>query len=237
MDPLLETIGFHPDGDIDGLRAALRRPGGEVFGGDRGRCAKRVALTQGVEIVSTFDGGGLWPVYRRGTRVRGRVASIEQRSFGPFPLRVDVDVRDATGPRRASALCWSARREDWRSGESLVLAPAAFALDLVHCGPLGTGSPDGVPSGPRWLEPCPDAEIPGTSFLAAPVRSVRSATNPLSQRRFELVELDLLDAGLTVFVSRFQLDEAGLGIPRPGDWVSGTFVLVAERLRTACLGA
>jgi hypothetical protein len=235
MDPLLETIGFGPDTDIGALRAALRRPGGRVFGGDRSPFARRVHLTAGVEVLSTYDGQGLWPTFRRGARVEGRIAGLEYDSWGPYPLRAEIDVRERStggGPRRLSALAWSARREAWKVGESGSFAPAAFALDVAHCARRG---PSDVVPGPRWLEPDTHAELPGTTYLAAPILDVRRLENPLTGRTFDAVAVDVL-GGLSVFVSRWQLDEDACDRPRVGDWISGSFALVIERLRVAGIG-
>lgn len=234
MDVLLETVGFDPATRMGALRAALRRPGGRVFGGDRSPFARRTHLTRGVEILSTYDGLGLWPAFRRGARLEGRLASMDETPWGPFPLRASFEVNDRRGPRRLEALAWSARREAWEEDERVVLAPAAFALDVSHCGRLG-GRAASVGSGPRWIEPDTSGELPGTTFLAAPVRAVERFDNPLSGHPIRAIELDLFD-GLTVFVSPWQLEDDDRDEPEPGDWLAGSFALVVERLRVAGIG-
>lgn len=232
MDILLETIGFEPDTDVAALRAFLRRPGGRVFGGDRSAFARRAHLAGGVEIFSTYDGLGLWPVYRRGARIEARLADLRTEPWGPFPLRVALDVREGAAPRRIEALGWSARRESWEPGERAVFAPAGFALDVAFCGRAGGTH---VARGPRWIEPDSASELPGTTYLAAPVRAVQRFTNPHSGLPIRAVELDVL-GGLTVFVNPWQLADDARAEPRPGDWLAGSFALVAERLRVAGIG-
>lgn len=234
MDLLLETVGFDPATDMGALRAALRRPGGRVFGGDRAPFARRTHLARGVEILSTYDGLGLWPVFRRGARLEGRVATIDRDPWGPFPLRVGLDALDRDAPRRLDALAWSARREPWRPDERAVFAPGAFALDVAHCGRLG-GRDAREHRGPRWIEPVTDGELPGTTYLAAPVLDVQTFENPMSGHAIRAIELDLF-GGLTVFVSPWQLEDDDRDEPRPGDWLAGSFALVVERLRVAGIG-
>jgi hypothetical protein len=234
MEPLLETIGFGPDTDLERVRAALRRPGGAVFGGDRGPFARRAALGAGVEVLSTYDGIGLWPAYRRGLRLLGKLVDLATEPWGPFPLRASFEVRAADGPRRLDALAWSARRESWSAVGRALVTPSAFALDVAHCGPLGGRR--GTGRGVRWFEAEAGTDLPGTTFVAAPVRRVTALSNPLSGVSFELVELDVL-GGLSVFVSPWQLEHDGHARPAPGDWLAGSFVLVVERLRVgASLG-
>jgi len=205
-----------------------------VFGGDRSPFARRTHLARGVEILSTYDGLGLWPAFRRGARLEGRLASIEAEPWGPYPLRAGLEVADARGPRRLEALAWSARREPWHADERGVFAPAAFALDVAYCGRLG-GRDARAHDGPRWIEPDTNGELPGTTFLAAPVLGVQAFENPLSGHPIRAIELDLL-GGLTVFVSPWQLADDERDEPQPGDWLSGSFALVVERLRVAGIG-
>jgi hypothetical protein len=226
MEPLLETIGFPPETDLDVVRAALRRPGGGVFGGDRGPFARRAAIGGGVEVLSTYDGIGLWPVFRRGVRLDARLAELDARPWGPFPLRARLEVRGVDGPRRLEALAWSARAENWHTSARALVTASAFALDVAHCGPLGRGGAGGA----GWLEPEAGVDLPGTVYLAAHVTGVQELENPLTGAPFQLVELDLL-GGLSVFVSPWQLAHDGLAAPQVGDWIAGSFVFVVERLR------
>jgi hypothetical protein len=230
MEPLLETIGFPPETDLDVVRAALRRPGGAVFGGDRGPFARRTALGGGVEVLSTYDGLGLWPVFRRGVRMDARLSELDERPWGPFPLRAQLEVRGIDGPRRLEALAWSARAENWHTSTRAIVTASAFALDVAHCGPLGRGGHNAACGGRGWLEPEAGVDLPGTVYLAAHVTRVDELANPLTGAPFQSVELDLL-GGLSVFVSPWQLAHDGLVPPRVGDWIAGSFVLVVERLK------
>jgi hypothetical protein len=118
---------------------------------------------------------------------------------------------------------------------------AAFALDVEQVAgqpnqpsqrrgaPRVLASPF-EPSGQR-VAPLSGRQAPaGCVELELEVRRQRRQANRLTGRVYERFEASLGDGELTLFVSRWQLEQDGLPRPEPGAWIRGCFWIEARRL-------
>jgi hypothetical protein len=70
----------------------------------------------------------------------------------------------------------------------------------------------------------------GCVELLLPIRSIKKQINHLTGRVYERLETALGADSLTIFVSRWQLEQDRLPRPEPGAWIRGVFWLEARLL-------
>jgi hypothetical protein len=127
------------------------------------------------------------------------------------------------------------------AGQHAEFELAAFALDVeqVAAQPNQPSQRRGAPRllaspfepGGQRVAPLSGRQAPaGCVELELEVRRQRRQANRLTGRVYERFEAGLGDGELTLFVSRWQLEQDGLPRPEPGAWIRGCFWIEARRL-------
>ena len=249
MDFLLECIGFPPDQDQDELiQLVLERGEGVAWRGNP-EYHRRLDLGSGLELrLDQEEGQDFWtllPHYQVTQRLRVAVESLERVPDSPFdallvgwaspptPAVADAfEIAAARGDRPGLYLLstWitDARRLPKHLDLHHVLAiqTAGFAVDVSYSGiNVGGNVPSALerPHGAH-ITPLGDVGSPGgCSEVSLRIREVRHLRNPLTLRPVDLVIADAPERPLHLFLSPWQLQQAGIAPPRPGWRVEGTF--------------
>ncbi|MEM7309343.1 MAG: hypothetical protein AAF682_21855 [Planctomycetota bacterium] len=254
MDFLLECIGFPPDYQLQDLIETVRSEGEPIpWRGPSGEHLRR-ALAGGLEVRAEREEGtehwSVWPYFAVDHRLR--LATFEARRVPDSPFdRLLVGVANPALPREAgvgyedeappmaeeldehefllSAYVTDARRLPRRLpvGHVLALSVAGFAIDVSYVGPNEGAHEPGILERPRgaMFRPLGGEAGPGGCMeVSLRVRSLRHLNNPLTGVQVEVIEADAPGRPMSLFLSRWQLEEQGLPAPRPGWRVEGTFL-------------
>lgn len=146
----------------------------------------------------------------------------------------------APGAYPIAAWLTDARRLPDRIPHGLVLAVsiAGFALDVSYLGD------DAGAANPHFkereeaasIEPLGGLDDPGgCADVSVRIREVHALVNPITERRFDRIEVDAPERPHTLFVSRWQLEADGWPTPAPGLRIEGSF-LFTGRLAGGLLG-
>jgi hypothetical protein len=240
MDFLLECIGFPPGTDLAALERTVAERGEPVAWRGPAGVHRRLPLAAGLELrldrESGEDRGKLWPHFQSTWRLRVACARIEPGPDSPFdalllgeanpPLPHEVHAGD--DPYPFACYLTDARRvpRKLEPGHVLAVTAAGFALDVEDVREWSTPL-DGRQG--LFIKIADDPDAPGGCLeLALPVAALRHLENPLTGEPVELVELVAPGKPLQVFLSRWQLAEERLPLPRPGWRVSGTFLFAGR---------
>lgn len=243
MDFLLECIGFPPHTDLAELAARIRREGEAVaLRGPRGE-HRRLSFPGGLEVRLDREEGAandsLWPYYDVPRRLRVAVDGLRRVPDSPFdalltgranpPLPEDPWCEANGEEYPLSAYLCDARRlpRQLPRGHVLAVSIAGFALDVSYVGPNeGVQNPYlAEEPGGAVLLPLEGSEQPGGCMeLSLPVRAIHHLENPLTHEPIEMVEADAPGRPLDLFLSRWQLRNHLLPLPRPGWRIEGAFL-------------
>jgi len=204
----------------------------------------------GLEVRLDQDEGdareSIWPHFESQRRLRVSVQSIQRTPGAPFdallhgianpPIPNDPD--DPWGELGGDdyPLCaWlsNARRlpPKLADGHVLAISIAGFALDVTYLGPNeGVRDPYILeePFGAQLL-PLEGSESPkGCMELSLRVRKLRHLGNPLTREPVVALEVDAPGRPLELFVSRWQLANAGYDSPRTGWRIEGAFLFTGR---------
>lgn len=242
MNFLLECFGFPPDADEqtivqqvinEGESVPWRGPEGEHY---------RLQIATDLELrVDREEGSEHWsilPWYRESASLRVAVRDLLRAPDSPFdillvgwadpPVRaLDEEVK-RDGSYLFSTYLTDARRlpERLPKNHTLALSVSGFAIDISYLGPNeGVQDPlilDGE-SG-AWIQPLGGSGSPGgCNELSVRIQEVRHIRNPLTGRDIDILRVDAPSRSLHLFVSPWDLREAGYPSPRPGDRIEGVF--------------
>jgi hypothetical protein len=250
VDFLLECIGFPPDHGLAALVQTVKARGETIPYRGPGGEHLRYPLSGGLEVrAEREDGDDHWsvlPFFRVDHRLR--LAVLEMRALPDSPFdRLLFGVANPALPRAAgtdqgahvpgtlpelrqeefllTAYVTDARRlpAALPAGHVLAVSVAGFALDVSYVGP-----PDGAgarESHGAFFRPLGELGDPGGCMeISLPVHSLRHIRNPLTGIEVAVVEADAPGRPLSLFVSRWQLEEEGLPLPRPGWRIEGAFL-------------
>ena len=247
MDFLLECIGFPPGYDLGRLGQEIRSHGEAApWRGPHG-LHLRYPFSGGLEVRLDQEQGEsgetIRPYFETRRRLRVAVQSIRlsPESSGdallhglanpPIPDDPWQELSDEDYP--ICAWLSNARRLPRRldPGHVLALGLSGFALDVTYLGPN-----DGVrdpyilqePRGAQLL-PLEGPDAPnGCMELSLRIRSLRHLQNPLTGEPVEALEVDAPGRPLDLFVSQWQLANAGFANPHPGWRIEGAFLLIGR---------
>lgn len=242
MNFLLECIGFPPDAQEaeiiqrvlnEGESVPWRGPEGEHY---------RLPVAGGLELrLDREEGNEHWsllPWYREESRLRVALRDLIHVPDSPFdvllvgwadpPVRALGEGGVDGGAYLFSTYLTDARRLPQRlpQGHVLAVSVSGFAVDISYLGPN-----DGVRD-PRILDleagasiqPLGGAGSPGgCNEVSLRIQEVRHIRNPLTGRDVDILRVDAPSRALHLFVSPWDLEQAGLPNPRPGDRIEGVF--------------
>ncbi len=243
VDFLMECIGFPPDQDLSRLADLARERGERVPWRGPGGEHLRVSLGGGLGVrLDREEGRFVWsltPDYRSAQRLRVALDAVSLSADSPSDAFVagwanPLPREDPSTPSPDSypvrALLSDARRlpRTLERGHVIAMALAGFALDVSYIGPdSGAREPwvAGLPHGAAIL-PLDGAQQPAACLeVSLRILRVQSLTNPLTDRRVDLVEVETPGRSLPFFVSPWQLAADRLTLPRPGLRIEGTFFM------------
>ncbi len=242
MDFLLECIGIPPDHSREALVELLLERGESVAWRGGLLDERRLPLAGGLELRLERGPGAhwtLWPYYAETRRLRVAVSSLRTIPDSPFnvllsgwaapPIPEWSEPGDPPGEYFFSSYLTDARRLEPppEPGHVLAISTAGFALDITYVGPNEGGEHVSARerSGGALIQPLGGAEAPGgCNDLSVRVRSLRHVRNPITGIDVEIIEADAPERPLTLFLSRWQLEQDDLPSPRPGWRIEGTFL-------------
>ncbi len=246
MDFLLECIGFPPGTDHQALIDVVRRRGeGAPWRGDP-RDHLRLPLGEGLELRLDRDPERdfwtLLPHYQVAERLRVLVQRIRRMPDSPFDALLTgwaapptpEELADGLGklPGAFPLAAWltDARRlpRSIRSGAVIAISVAGFGLALERIAPNEQLSDRRILELDRECSVAPlggNDDPGGCVELSVRVKEVRTLRNSLSGELVRMVVADAPDRPLLLFLSRWQLEEESLPLPRPGWRVEGVFLL------------
>ena len=242
---LLECFGFPPDADEQTIVQQVIKEGESVpWRGPEGE-HYRLQIATDLELrVDREEGSKHWsilPWYRESASLRVAVRDLVRAPDSPFdillvgwaapPIRAleeEQGGEETEGAYLFSTYLTDARRLPARlpKGHTLALSVSGFAIDVSYLGPN-----DGVrqaeildqESG-AWIQPLGGAGSPGgCNELSVRIQEVRHIRNPLTGRDIDILRVDAPSRPLHLFVSPWDLKEAGYPSPRPGDRIEGVF--------------
>jgi len=243
MDFLLECIGFPPDTDYRALEARLLGSGETVPLVQAKGTHLRQPLVGGVELRLDREADSepcvIWPHFHSKRRLRvayrGRVPAqgtpydVVMHGLANPPVPGDPWGESAGMDYALSAHLTGGRLlpRSLPDGHVLALSVAGFGLDVSYCGPNeGVRDPNILeePSGAHLL-PSVGADAPlGCMDLSLRIRSIRRLENPWTQEPISILEVDAPGRPLELFVSPWQLGQAGLAAPQSGYRIEGSFL-------------
>ena len=242
MNFLLECIGFPPNAQESEIVQRVLREGESVpWRGPEGE-HYRLPVAGGLELrldrEEESEHWTLLPWYREEARLRVGLRDLVHVPDSPFdvllvgwadpPIRALGEEVSGSGAYLFSTYLTDARRLPQRLPEGHVLAVSVsgFAIDISYL-----GANDGVRD-PRildmeagaWIQPLGGAGSPGgCNELSLRIQEVRHIRNPLTGRDVDILRVDAPSRPLHLFVSPWDLKQAGLPSPRPGDRIEGVF--------------
>lgn len=243
MDFLLECLGFPPQQDPRELAELVRRRGESVaWRGPAGE-HMRLRLGGGLELRLDCEAEGepveVLPYFEAPQRLRIAVESLRRSPDSPSDVLLTGWVgppapglelaHEEPGAYQIATWVTDGRRlpREIERGHVLAVSIAGFGLDVAYVGPNEGGKTPGVLERPRGasIEPLGGVESPGgCAELSVRVRALRHLANPLTKRPVDLLEVDAPERPLYLFVSPWQLRDAGLAAPRPGWRIEGSFL-------------
>ena len=116
-------------------------------------------------------------------------------------------------------------------GHVIAVSIAGFSLDVTYVGPNEGVRDTFVLDEPHGalLLPVGDPDRPGGAMeLSLRIRSVRTLRNGLTQQTVRVLEVDAPGRPLDLFISPWQLAEAGLPEPRTGWRIEGAFLFTGR---------
>jgi hypothetical protein len=146
---------------------------------------------------------------------------------------IDGEPRNSPDSYPIAAVITDARRlpRTVEAGKVLALTLAGFALDVEYVGPF---DPSRLMRGRRldgggWIQPLGGEECPGGCVeISLPIVARRALANPVTEAKVELLEVQLPDRPLALFVSPWQIECDGLEAPCEGSRIEGTFLLTGR---------
>jgi hypothetical protein len=248
VDFLLECIGFPPDQNFEELVALARRSGEPVAWRGPGGEHFALPLGGGLELrIDREDGGGPWTLYphfRTHDRLRLSVETVRELPDSPYDAMVtgwanppvDGDPSSAPDAYPLSAILTDARRlpRGLLRGHVLAVSLAGFALDIEQVtSKESAGDSARAPgrrlSGGGWVQPLGGLEEPGGCVdLSLEIQGAQTLTNPLTQAQVTVLTADAPGRPLRLLTSPWQLSGDQLAMPRPGDWIRGSFLLTGR---------
>jgi len=245
VDFLLECIGIPPDYDIDELAQRACTEGEPVAWRGEPGLHRRLPLGGGLELrVDREDARAPWtvlPYFQSPHRLRVAVRVVRRIPDSPFDALmhgwaappIEPVPGDPPGAFALSTFLTDARRlpRNMAPGHVLAVNVAGFALDVSYIGPnSGVRDPAILeePSGAS-IVPLGGFEEPGgCAEVSLRIKTVRHLRNPVTGRDVDLLEVDAPERPLLLFISRWQLQEDGLPLPRPGWRIEGTFLFTGR---------
>jgi hypothetical protein len=246
MDFLLESIGFPPGTDHGELiEVVLRRGEGVPWRGDPSN-HMRLPLGEGLELrVDRDPERGFWtllPHYQTPQRLRVLVERIRRVPDSPFdallegwaapptPEELADGLGTLPGAFRVAAWLTDAKRlpRTMKRGSVIAISVAGFALSLDRIGPLEQARDQSILELDRGcsIAPLEGADVPGGCIeISARVKEVRTLRNGLSGELVRMIVADAPERPLLLFLSRWQLEQDALPLPRPGWRLEGAFLL------------
>jgi len=239
---LLECIGFPPDAEersivqrviAEGESVPWRGPEGEHY---------RLSIAGGLELRLDREEGiehwTLLPWFREDARLRVALRDLVHVPDSPFdvllvgwadpPVRAIAEESVREGAYLFSTYLTDARRlpERLPEGHILAVSVSGFALDVSYLGPNNGVRDLGIldkESG-AWIQPLGGAGSPGgCNELSVRIKEVRHIRNSLTGRDVDILLVDAPSRPLHLFVSPWDLEQAGIQRPRPGDRIEGVF--------------
>lgn len=250
VDFLLECIGFPPTQDLDELKRRILERGDTVAW--RGPLGVHLRYPLAPEIEVRLDGEEgeelwtLWPHHESRRRLRVALQTTEPLPDSPYDLLLSGTANPPLPPGVANdreedvgldypivTYLSDARRlpKDLPRGHVLAISVSGFALDVTYVGPNeGVRDPYVLeePSGAHLLPVSGDGSPGGCMELSLRIRQTSRYVNPLSGETFLLLEADAPGRPLDLFVSRWQLEADGHGLPRPGWRIEGAFLFTGR---------
>ncbi|MFT5291641.1 MAG: hypothetical protein ACI8PQ_002031 [Planctomycetota bacterium] len=253
LDFLLECIGFPPDTDLVELAAQIVRQGEPVAWRGPSGLHLRLALGNGLEVRLDREEGedhdALWPHHEVQRRLRVAVRSVTGLPDSPFDALLyglanppvpgqdegyGADLVEGGGEDWPLATYLSDARRVPRTtpvGHVIAVSIAGFSLDVSYVGPdEGIANPQ-VKSEPQGalLLPVGEPDRPGGAMeLSLRILRVRSVLNSLTGETVQILEVDTPGRPMDLFVSPWQLTEAGLPKPRMGWRIEGAFLFTGR---------
>ena len=244
MDFLLECVGFPPDFDHDLLMEFVAERGEPTPWRDREGRDRRLDLGGGLELRLDHGPGAelpqLLPWFRSPYRMRVAVTALDPvphspldallvgRANPPLPRPDGRHPRAVAGDGSFDFACHLGDRRRLpsapRPGHVLAISAAGFALDVSRVSPdIGADEPGRT--APARIQHLGGGDDPaGCLEIDAPMLAVTRLANPLTGLEFDVVEVDAPGRPLSLFVSRWQLDQDEAARPRPGWRISGVFL-------------
>lgn len=254
MDFLLECIGFPPGTDESALVERVRAEGeGAPWRGDPD-LHRFARLGAGLELrVDRADERQPWtvlPHFRADHRLRVAVESVRRQPDTPFEVLLHGwasppfgagapdpteahDLHGDPGLFRIAAWITDGRRlgQDPYPGHVLALALAGFGLAVDAVVPNREVRDPAILEQPggAWIAPLGGPEDPGGCCdVSLRVRALRHLANTWTKERVTVLECDMPERPLQLFVSPWQLARDGLTLPRPGERIEGTFLFTGR---------
>jgi hypothetical protein len=248
VDFLLECVGIPPDYDLEALARRVQHAGEPVAWRGDPELHRRLDLGDGLELrVDREESGSPWtilPYYRSPHRLRVAVSAVRRVPDSPFdalllgwaaPPVAPAVARpgDPPGAYALSMFLTDARRLPRRvpPGHVLAVNASGFALDVSYVGPNPGVRDPAILERRRGasIEPLGGLDDPGgCAEISARIRALRHLRNPITGREVDLLEVDAPERPLLLFLSRWQLREDDLPLPRPGWRIEGTFLLTGR---------
>lgn len=248
MDFLLECIGFPPDHPFEELVEHVRTAGeaapwrgGRRHGGEH----LRLPLSEGLELrldrEEESELVNLWPHFAVPHRLRVSVERLTQVPDSPFDILLhgianpllDGEPDPEGHSYRLCTYLTDARRLPPRlpGGHVLAVSVAGFALDVAAVVPNDDVRDAAILERPRgaWFRPLGHPRDPGGCMeVSLRVREVKRVVNPITGIPVDVIEADSPGRPTLLFVSKWQLEQDGLSIPRPGWRVEGSFLFTGR---------
>jgi len=239
---LLECIGFPPDAqESDIVRHVLKEGESVPWRGPEGE-HYRLPVAGGLELrLDREEESEHWtilPWYREEARLRVALRDLVHVPDSPFdvllvgwadpPIRtLGVDVSQE-GAYLFSTYLTDARRlpERLPEGHVLAVSVSGFAIDISYLGSNDGARDPGIleMEAGAWIQPLGGAGSPGgCNELSVRIQEVRHIRNPLTGRDVDILRVDAPSRPLHLFVSPWDLEQAELPRPRPGDRIEGVF--------------